>query len=280
MACTLACMMLTAMVSCNNDDRVDGPVQTESTSDGRPMGFVDQSWSPGALLYTGLLSPVDTNMMYGELQKIAAFWGQPAPVMRFVNDPSDPSAKANINARSYQQGYIYYGFPLYYKAKSEAGDIANIGILVHEYGHQLQFKFNLSAEATSQREKELEADGFSGYYLGNNRANFQQVAAITNFIFQFGDAQPNMPDSHGTGAQRRSAIRLGYILGQNPAKLSAQQFDRYFFYYYNGVLSGTYRNTSDFTPDPSIDRHVGGYLDELHKIRTGEISEKEYLLLK
>jgi hypothetical protein len=265
------------LTSCNNDDIID-KISSISSKDeikvNSPMGFIDQTWSPRAVLLPNLLTPEDTNFMYAQLNKIATFWGQPVPPMKFVSDPGNPVANStNLNAESYPQGYIYYGYPLYYKAKNEAGNIANVAILAHEYGHQLQFKFNIPLGVSVSRDKELEADGFSGYFLGRNNANFQQITTITNFSMNFADASIAMPD-HGTWPQRRSAVRVGYLLSQVPIMLTPQQFDQQFFYYYATVLNGTAKSSSK--SDLTIDQYMSKHIDELKRIKNGEMSEEEY----
>ncbi len=271
-----ACAIFLAFISCNHDDisEISSNLSNE-TKVGQPLGFVGQGWSTGALLFPSLLTPEDTNFMYDQLKNIASFWGQPTPPMQFVNDPADPNA--NLNAISYPQGYIYYGYPMYYKAKNEAGNIANLAILAHEYGHQLQYKFHLPLGAPISRDKELEADGFSGYFLGRNQANFQQIAVVTNYSMNFADATPNMAD-HGTWPQRRSAVRLGYLLSQTPAIMTPQQFDYQFFYYYATVLNGTAK--SSIKPNPEIYQYMSKHIDELQRIKNGEMSYEEYRNLK
>ncbi len=99
-------------------------------------------------------------------------------------------------------------------------------ILAHEYAHQLQFYYGLPSEPESTaRPNELEADGMAGYLRrGYGKTTFAQIATAYNFAYAIGDNQTTSPGHHGTPAQRKSAVRLGFLLA-DPAnsKLSATQ---------------------------------------------------------
>lgn len=238
--------------------------------------YVDNNWSNNSVLVTGLQNATDTNFMNSQMTKIASLWGRSNPTLRFVNDPSN--FNSTYNAISYSTGKIYYGYAIYYDAKTKGGDIVNAMILAHEYGHQLQYIFGLpSVNENTARPNELEADGFAGYYLrrpnGYNKTNFSEIASAYEFAQSIGDYQTSSPGHHGTPAQRRSAVRLGFLLGQYD--LDASNFDYNFFYYYQGVLNGTYKVAKN-TANPEIDAYMSQYIDELRKIQSGEISAEEF----
>jgi len=239
-------------LSACNDDTMETPLpaeqQTENLKIDQPNAlekvcyYVDQYWSSSSVLLTSLQNSTDTNFMNSQMTKIAGMWGRSNPTLRFVNDPSNYNS--TYNAISYSTGKIYYGYAIYYDAKSKGGDIVNAMILAHEYGHQLQYIFGLpSVTESTARPNELEADGFAGYYLrrpnGYNQTSFAQIAAAYEFAQSIGDYQTNSAGHHGTPPQRRSAVRLGFLLGQY--NLTASDFDYNFFYYYQGVLNGTYK---------------------------------------
>jgi predicted metalloprotease len=277
-------------LSACNDDSLETPVQPEQQTESQKIDqpnalekvcyYVDQNWNSSAVLLTYLQNSTDTNFMNSQMTKIASLWGRSNPTLRFVNDPSNYNS--TYNAISYSSGKIYYGYAIYYDAKSKGGDIVNAMILAHEYGHQLQYIFGLpSVNESTARPNELEADGFAGYYLrrpnGYNHTSFTQIAAAYEFAQSIGDYQTNSPGHHGTPPQRRSAVRLGFLLGQYD--LSASDFDYNFFYYYQGVLNGTYK-TAKNSRFPELDAYMSQYLDELKKIQTGEISAEEFKTLK
>lgn len=278
-------MAVFSLTACNDDQREDTVLpesQTESAKIEQPgdlekiCAYVDQYWSSTAVLKTSLKTTTDTNFMTGQMTKIASLWGRSNPTLRFVDDTSNPNS--TYNAISYSTGKIYYGYAIYYDAKSKGGDIVNAMILAHEYGHQLQYIFNLpSVSESTARPNELEADGFAGYYLrrpaGYNKTNFSEIAAAYEFAQSIGDYYTTDPGHHGTPAQRRSAVRLGFLLGQY--SLSASDFDYNFFYYYQGVLNGTYKMGKN-SRNPEIDAYMSQYMDELRKIQTGEISAEEF----
>lgn len=273
-------------LSACNDESLETPVQPDHQSESQKIEqptalekvcyYVDQYWSSSAVLLTYLQNSTDTNFMNSQMTKIASLWGRSNPTLRFVNDPSNYNS--TYNAISYSTGKIYYGYAIYYDAKSKGGDIVNAMILAHEYGHQLQYIFGLpSVNESTARPNELEADGFAGYYLrrpnGYNQTSFAQIAAAYEFAQSIGDYQTNSPGHHGTPPQRRSAVRLGFLLGQYD--LSAADFDYNFFYYYQGVLNGTYKAVKN-SRFPELDAFMSQYLDELKKIQTGEISAEEF----
>ncbi|WP_294310542.1 metalloprotease [uncultured Chryseobacterium sp.] len=277
-------------LSACNDDNMETPVQPEQQTKNLRIDqpnalekvcyYVDQNWSSSAVLLTSLQNAADTNFMNAQMTKIAGLWGRSNPTLRFVNDPSNYNS--TYNAISYSTGKIYYGYAIYYDAKSKGGDIVNAMILSHEYGHQLQYIFGLpSVTESTARPNELEADGFAGYYLrrpnGYNQTSFAQIAAAYEFAQSIGDYQTNSPGHHGTPPQRRSAVRLGFLLGQYD--LTASAFDYNFFYYYQGVLNGTYKMAKN-SKYPELDAYMKQYLDEIKKLQTGEISAEEFKNLK
>jgi len=238
--------------------------------------YVDQYWTSSSVLKTTLQNATDTNFMNSQMTKIASLWGRANPTLRFVEDPSN--SNSTYNAMSYSTGKIYYGYAIYYDAKNKGGNIVNAMILAHEYGHQLQYIFSLpTISESTARPNELEADGFAGYYLrrpnGYNQTNFAQIAAAYEFAQGIGDYNTTNPGHHGTPPQRRSAVRLGFLLGQYD--LNASAFDYNFFYYYQGVLNGTYKMGGN-SKYPEIDAYMSQYMNELKKIYSGEISATEF----
>lgn len=277
-------------LSACNDDTMETPVQPEQQAENlkpeqpnaleKVCYYVDQYWSSSSVLLTSLQNSADTNFMNSQMTKIASMCGRSNPTLRFVNDPSN--FNSTYNAISYSTGKIYYGYAIYYDAKAKGGDIVNAMILAHEYGHQLQYIFGLpTVTESTARPNELEADGFAGYYLrrpnGYNQTSFAQIAAAYEFAQSIGDYQTTSPGHHGTPPQRRSAVRLGFLLGQY--SLSAADFDYNFFYYYQGVLNGTYKMAKN-SQYPELDAYMKQYLDELKQIQTGEISAEEFKNLK
>lgn len=278
-----------SLTACNDDKMEDSVLpesQTETSKIEQPgdlqkqCSYVDQYWSSSAVLKTVLKTTTDTNFMNAQMSNIISLWGGTSLTFRFVDDASNPNS--TYNAISYSNGKIYYGYAIYYDAKAKGGDIVNAMILAHEYGHQLQYRYSLpSVSESTARPNELEADGFAGYYLrrpnGYNQTTFAQIAAAYEFAQSIGDYQTTSAGHHGTPPQRRSAVRLGFLLGQY--NLSAADFDYNFFYYYQGVLNGTYKQAKN-TRNPEIDAYMSQYIDELRKIQTGEISAEEFKDLK
>ncbi|MCT4288134.1 neutral zinc metallopeptidase [Elizabethkingia anophelis] len=279
------------LISCNRDE--DAPTQTNKEEAFKPTGqmlcgYVDNSWPLFATLKTGLKEQKDTDFITEQLKKNAELWGQETPTLGFV----DLSSLGKIlgggttyNAFSYGEGKIYYGYDLYYDAKTKGGDnnIANAMVVAHEYGHQLQFKNKLpSVVENTDRAQELEADGFAGFYLrkpkGFNKTDFTQIAKAYEFAESIGDNNVDASTHHGTPTQRRVAVRLGFLLGE--FTLAVKDFDSQFFHYYSSVLDGT--DPTIKTKDPGfelnaqIDRKIQAHMKELKDIFSGQISAEEF----
>lgn len=275
-------LMLTNCSADNNDDSVviedavstlqmDQPGELEKI-----CAYVDNNWASTAVLKTGLPLTSDTNFMNAQMTKIANLYNRSAPLLRFVSDANNQSS--TYNAISYGNGKIYYGYAIFADAKAKGGNIVNAMILAHEYGHQLQYAYNLpSVNESTARPNELEADGFAGYYLrkpaGYNQSSFTAIAAAYEFAQSIGDYSTTSAGHHGTPPQRRSAVRLGFLLGAY--NLSAVDFDYNFFYYYNGVLNGTYKSAVN-SRFPELDAYMSNFTEELKQIQSGEISADDF----
>lgn len=279
------------LVSCNRNEDISSSTNNEDLNSGIISKYVDNNWSYNAYLSNSLPTVEETNFMANQMYKNAALWGRTAPELKYVYDNVSP--KSTYNAISYSSGKIYFGYAIYQDAKSKSADnIVNVMILAHEYGHQLQYAYRLpSVRESTSRPTELEADGFSGYYLrmpnGFNKTDFSQIAPAYDFAFAIGDYYVTYAGHHGTPPQRRSAVRLGFLLGNAALNakvtLTAKSFDYYFFYYYNGVLNGTYKTAKSAIEDnidPEIARFMDAYIDEIKRIQNGTMSNEEYYQLK
>ena len=111
----------TLLVSCSREDNTtEQSITTEAlvapSASELLCSYVDQNWSFSSVLKTGLTTTADTNFMNTQIQKNASLWGLSTPVLRFVDDPSNPSS--TYNAISYSTGKIYYGYAIYKDAKT------------------------------------------------------------------------------------------------------------------------------------------------------------------
>lgn len=279
------------LISCNReggelDSQTDQSLASLEASAGDLLCmYIDKNWSKQARLVTSLKTEEDTNFLKNELQKNATLWGLPAPSLSFVNDTKNPGS--TDNAASYSTGKIYYGYALYYDAKEQgSGNIVNAMIMAHEYGHQLQYKYPIpSVKESTDRAGDLEADGFAGYYLrkptGFNKTDFAEIATAYEYAAGLGDEFVTSPNHHGTGPQRRAAVRLGFLLGQ--FNFTATEFDSNFFHYYSSVLGGTdatvtpsNESAASFKFNPEVDKLIKAHTPELKKIASGEISATEF----
>jgi uncharacterized protein len=288
-------LLLTALAvgmfaSCSKNEEVEVATKAEVLEQpselNKQCGFVDNNWSSTATLYTTLPnsgSTTGSSLITSQNSTIASFWGRSAPTFRFVRDLTTPNS--TFNAISYGNGKIYFGEAIFKWAYNrDSSNLINVMILAHEYGHQLQYAFNLpSVRESTARPNELEADGFSGYYLrrGYGKSTFASIATAYDAAFAIGDNNVTDPGHHGTPAQRRSAVRLGFLLADPAnAKLSATSFDSNFFYYYTGVKNGTYRQAKPAGFDQKMFDIIQLHADELRRIASGQMSDEEYFNLQ
>ncbi len=178
------------------------------------------------------------------------------------------------------------------KWDNEKAHLVLSSILAHEVSHLIQRKNNLPTKNKRyiQRDFELEADGFAGYYMrkrDNGNLTWKQIS-ISMVLFGFISTtdNPENTESHGTENQRRAAFRLGYLLGEE--NLTPKEFDTKFFEVYDNVLNGHYSNTSKHFSKKAnttefksnIPPHILNKMNELYKIYTGQVGDKEYQNLK
>jgi hypothetical protein len=283
--CTFATAALLA--SCSSED---SPIVADSASAldssdyvigdlNAQCSYVDANWSSTAYLNSTMINSTQTTFIYAQNTKIAAVFGQNAVTLKMVHDDTTPSS--TYNAISYSSKKIYFGEAIYIAALAK-GQIVPAMILAHEFGHQLQYTYNLPSQTESTaRPNELEADGFAGYYMkkpSGYNATWDQAGPGFEFAYAIGDYNTTSAGHHGTPPQRRSAARLGWYLGSYD--LSASDFDYNFFYYYNNVLSGSYRTTTPDRIDPKLDAFIKSKMSELIKIKSGEISGEEFTQLE
>lgn len=295
-AIVLSMLSLAVIFSCNKDEENVSEVEATNIEQAKGIEkecmYVDSYWPSSATLSTTLTSGAgtssDVTLMTNQNTAIKTFWrgsAVSAPTFRFVRNGTNWNS--TYNAISYSNGKIYYGEGIFRDAKSkDASNLINVMILAHEYGHQLQYAFNLpSVRESTARPNELEADGMAGYYLrrGYGKSTFSSIATGYEFAYSIGDYSTTSSGHHGTPAQRRSAVRLGFLLADPAnAKLSASQFDYNFFYYYSGVLSGSYKTGFAKPESMTQEGHelMMIHMDELKRIQTGQMSDEEYFNLE
>lgn len=287
--CSLSCSNNEETTDLSSTDQAISLVDQQPDNLNIQCSYVDNNWSSTASLYTSLPNSGSTSgssLLVSQNTAIKTFWrgtSVAAPTFRFVRDLSNPTS--TFNAISYGNGKIYFGEEIFKWARNrDSSNLINVMILAHEYGHQLQYAFGLpSKPENTARPNELEADGMAGYYLrrGYGKSTFAAIATAYDAAFAIGDNQTTSPGHHGTPAQRRSAVRLGFLFAdpQN-AKLSASNFDYYFFYYYNGVLNGTYRQAKPDKISDAFHTFMMSHMEELARISSGEMSFDEYKQLQ
>ncbi|MBS0032136.1 hypothetical protein ACTJJ0_02985 [Chitinophaga sp. 22321] len=142
------------------------------------------------------------------------FWnGIPAEV-HVLYEPAEDYR----NAYASPDGKILFGYEMFYylvRSFSKISGSNNLsplpvdGVLAHEWGHRVQFTVGWN-DYTKPSYRELEADFFSGYYMGLAKQwLWGQIQTYYNAIYASGDYYYNSPDHHGTPQQRLNAAYAG-----------------------------------------------------------------------
>lgn len=117
-----------------------------------------------------------------------------------------------INALALPEGVILLGIRLTQNVIRNYGNSLPLaGVLAHEWGHQAQFRFNwMDSSQPTARNTELEADAFSGYYMGLGKGwAGSKLEDFLGLLESLGDTNFTDRNHHGTPQERRTAGTLG-----------------------------------------------------------------------
>ena len=231
-------------------------------------------FGPNSYWSNTLVNASETNFLKDQNNKASNLFGISNVPVYFA------AGNGTFNALSYgpPSNYIIWGEEMLSGALNY-GRSAVAYIVAHEVAHQIQFRQGYPS-VTGASNTELEADGFAGYFLRRSyTSNWSDVIPAYNFSQSIAGANGS---SHGTPEQRRSSVRLGWLLANN-GTLSNANLDYNFFYYYNTyILPGRLKSTNLEKPE-RIDAELHDYIltkiEELNDIHTGKISEKDYAKL-
>lgn len=188
---------------CESDSNVVAP---PAQALGKP-GCYAASYSAGSgygdRIGTSLGNPYYDQKMSEEVGIQRMFFnGVPASV--WILYESSPQQK---NAYASPDGHILFGYHMFYYTVQSFNELAVAGVLAHEWGHQTQFVHNWP---TGNPGMELEADAFSGYYMGLAKQwAWSQIQGYFANTYALGDYHFNHPSHHGTPDQRLAAAYLG-----------------------------------------------------------------------
>jgi hypothetical protein len=137
-----------------------------------------------------------------------------APDLSYIDAPEwDNAAAASEPLNEFTSGTVYLGIKLLRTEFPDAlrGRHAVVGILAHEFGHILQYKYE-GATFTDPFETEIHADFMAGYYIARRALTIPtDVDNLAVSLFLRADAPEffQAPD-HGNGYQRVAAMLAGY----------------------------------------------------------------------
>jgi hypothetical protein len=141
------------------------------------------------------------------------------PGFAYYDDYDGRNAYASSAVRMARaDGTVLFG-QRYLKAclsQPEHPDVAVTAVCAHEFGHILQYKFNLKktilAGQQTVKRMELNADYLAGYYAGAwklKRRNYPAAVFATQ-QYSAGDLNVNNPRHHGRPDERAAAIVRGF----------------------------------------------------------------------
>lgn len=146
-----------------------------------------------------------------EFEQQRNFFNLPDVQWQFVDDCNGDNAFSAPGTRT-----IYFGIHFAKNLYSTWGSTLPLWqVLAHEFGHQMQFTYgDLYSRDTTNVHNELEADMFSGFYLGSakNSNPTNEIRTILPLAFAFGDTDYNAPNHHGTNDQRVAAVLHGVVV--------------------------------------------------------------------
>jgi|SRR5262245_56040735 len=143
---------------------------------------------------------------------------QDAFFQRFVLVAAFDECPGVMNALSIPGGVVLFGKNLAFNVVfSTSSGTGVAGILAHEYAHQLQFDNGWQRPSDpTVRATELEADAFSGLYIGLVKGfDEEELLAYFQTLFAIGDYAFNDPKHHGTPQDRVAAGLLGLIVADD-----------------------------------------------------------------
>ncbi|MBF0612581.1 MAG: hypothetical protein G8345_13355 [Magnetococcales bacterium] len=142
------------------------------------------------------------------------------PGFAYMDDGDSPNAFAiDASWLPHTKGTVLFGRNLLQKnlARDIHGDMLVMGICAHEFGHIVQYDYDVSdrlqKRQTTHRLMELHADFLSGYYVGLRNFDYskQQMISLGRAWEELGDSNFTDPDHHGTSQERIAAMEQGYL---------------------------------------------------------------------
>lgn len=163
----------------------------------------------GALSTTG---SADLDAAFGgEFAQQRDFFSLPDVTLQFLDDCDGPNAFAIVSPPT-----IWYGVGLARDLYTQYVTTLPLWqVLAHEFGHHMQNTYGHAYLGRSTAVlTELEADMFSGFYLGyaKNANAVNEIQTILPLAFSKGDYLFNNPTHHGTPDQRVAAVFHGVVV--------------------------------------------------------------------
>jgi hypothetical protein len=141
------------------------------------------------------------------------------PGFAYYDDGAQPNAFATRRQfLNRSDGTVFFGRVLLSRClhAPESPDAVVSAVCAHEFGHVVQFKYNLqprllAGQATKKR-VELNADFMAGYYAGRRKLERPTYPSAVYATAQYamGDTNFNGVNHHGTPEERAAAVVKGF----------------------------------------------------------------------
>jgi hypothetical protein len=143
------------------------------------------------------------------------------PEFGFYEEAGSSNAIAmrdNLSDNNRYNGTVLFGKKLLVELmnKTEGPETSFAAVCAHEYGHILQYKYNIDdyllQGETSVKKLELHADFLAGYYAGAKKLKRIDFKAAVFAVTQNENGDNNFYSKthHGTPDERGNAVRAGY----------------------------------------------------------------------
>ena len=232
-------LSLTALLftSCNNDEDNHEDMVISGFSNAELSNFF--GGGNGYYTYTTTSDRAIGQNYQNFHSHLSNFWGTNS-AFSFVGNSTNINYTNNaVAVTTGGKHYILVGNALVNKLlpSSKVSDFVDDAfVLAHEHGHITQRYVGYYPNGNNTLGLELSSDMLAGYYLGRNNggnANWTQAATAFKTANSVGGGD------HGSGSQRESAVRLGFVIAKNGSRaFSAKELMNAYENLYSRILKG------------------------------------------
>ena len=202
--------------SCNNDEDEMEQTYTSSLTSSQLSNYF--TGGDGYYTYTTTNEKAIGQNYINFHNHLSSFWGTTSTFYFVGNSVNINRTNNAVASTTGGKHYILMGNALVNNllpSTKIADFVDDAFVLAHEHGHIAQRYLGYYSNANNILGIELSADMLSGYYLGRKNggnATWTQAATAFNIANSVGG------NDHGSGSQRESAVRLGFVIAKNGSR--------------------------------------------------------------